>query len=54
MSNIQERIKELESRLTGNFMEDMDIKNEIHELKMQENNVTPVCSMEEGCLTCGS
>lgn len=54
MSNIQDRIKELESKLTGNLMQDMEIKDEIHQLTMELNNVAPVCSMEEGCLTCGS
>ena len=54
MSNIKDRIKELESKLTGNLINDMEIKDEIHQLNMELNNVSPSCSMEEGCLTCGS
>lgn len=54
MSEIQEKIQKLEGTLTGNFMKDMEVKEEIHKLTMEMNNVAPVCSLEEGCISCGS
>lgn len=51
---IENKINDLKSQLTGNLFNDMDIKDEIHSLEMKLNGVTMVCSMEEGCLTCGS
>ena len=52
--NIEEKIKELKSRLNGEIFHDMAIKDEIHRLEMQLNNVEPSCSMDEDCLSCGA
>jgi len=49
---IQEKIKQLENNLTGDMFKDMDIKDEIHELEMNLNNVSVTCSMHEGCISC--
>jgi regulator of replication initiation timing len=56
MKTIEEQIKELKSKLTGNLLEDGEIQMEIYELKKQLN---PSIEKEpdqddEGCLYCGS
>lgn len=48
-----EQIKELESLLTGNMMEDMDIKGQIHNIKMKLEGVKPANSFID-CIGCGS
>lgn len=42
----------LQQKLTGNMMEDLELRDKIHTLQMQLNNVTPNCSIDEGCITC--
>lgn len=50
---IKDRISELENSLTGDMMIDMEIKDEIHKLKMNQKGV--VCSVEgTECIACGS
>lgn len=56
MKTIEEQIKELKSRLTGNLIDDGEIQMEIYELKKQLN---PRIEQEpeqddEGCIFCGS
>ena len=47
------KIQELESQLTGNLFQDLELKDEIHKLKMTLNNVKPQDSYFE-CVGCGS
>lgn len=50
---INDRISELENSLTGDMMIDMEIKDEIHKLEMNQKGV--VCSVEDTeCIACGS
>ena len=51
---LEKRIEELKGRLNGEIFHDMAIKDEIHRLEMQLNNVQPNCSMDEGCDSCGA
>ena len=46
-------IESLKKQLTGDFMKDMDIKDQIHRLEMQKNNIKP-SSGEIECVGCGS
>lgn len=48
------RIIALEQKVTGNLINDLEIKDEIHKLNMQLNNITPSCSLGEECENCGS
>jgi hypothetical protein len=52
-NELLEEIKTLESQLTGNMMNDMDIKGRIHNIKMQLDGVKPMSSTFE-CVGCGS
>ena len=52
-TELEEQIKTLESQLTGNMFDDMDIKDQIHNIKMKLNGVKPVSSEFE-CVGCGS
>lgn len=55
--NIEERIKELKSHLTGNLLEDGEIMQQIYELKKQLNpeiENSPDIDDDDGCLYCGS
>ena len=51
--NIKEEINKLEAQLTGDMFKDMELKNRIHVLKMQEKGVKPEDSHFE-CIGCGS
>jgi hypothetical protein len=53
MKSKQEQIEELKSQLTGNMMQDMDIKDKIHNLQMQIDGVKPEDSHFD-CEGCGS
>ncbi len=46
-------IKNLEAQLTGNMMEDMDVRGKIHNIKMKIDGVRPPESIIE-CVGCGS
>lgn len=50
---IEEQIKDLETKLTGDLFKDMDVKDKIHNLKMKLNGTKPVSSEIE-CVGCGS
>lgn len=50
---IQAQITDLESKLTGDMFNDMDIKDKIHNLKMKLNGTRPMNSEIE-CVGCGS
>ena len=53
---MQEKIDELKKRLTGNLYDDMDIHNEIYEIKKQMNPeiVNNPQQDQDECETCGS
>ncbi len=50
---IQSQITDLESKLTGDMFNDMEIKDKIHNLKMKQNGTRPMNSEIE-CVGCGS
>ncbi|RED93648.1 hypothetical protein [Marinoscillum furvescens] len=50
---IQQEIDQLESQLTGNMMEDMEIRDKIHNLKMIRDGIKPG-GQEIECVGCGS
>ena len=50
---LQEEIAVLEAQLTGDMFTDMDIKDKIHNLKMQVEGVRQMDSYIE-CVGCGS
>ena len=48
-----EKIAELEASLTGDMFADMDIKDQIHKLKLEEAGGS--CSIDDSeCEACGS
>ena len=55
MSNteIQSKIHELKSKLSGDMMSDMEIRDQIHNLEMTINGVKPEDSHYD-CIGCGS
>lgn len=52
-AEIQSEITTLESQLTGDMFNDMDLKDKIHNLKMKLSGVRPMNSEIE-CVGCGS
>lgn len=50
---LQEEIEKLRSQLTGDMFQDMDIKDEIHNLEMKLKGVKPMDSHFD-CVGCGS
>ena len=50
---LQKQIDDLTSQLTGDMYNDMDIKDQIHNLKMKLNGVKPMDSHFD-CVGCGS
>lgn len=52
-TEIKEKISKLKSQLTGDMMQDMEIRDKIHELEMKLNNVKPTDSKFD-CEGCGS
>tara|TARA_R110000824_G_scaffold331978_1_gene518600 strand:+ start:3382 stop:3549 length:168 start_codon:yes stop_codon:yes gene_type:complete len=50
---LKQRIDKLEKLITGDMMQDMDIKDEIHNLEMQINGTKPTDSHFD-CIGCGS
>jgi len=52
-TEIESMIKGLESKLTGDMFQDMNIKDEIHNLKMKLNGTKPTDSHID-CIGCGS
>jgi len=51
--SITEEIKALESQLSGDMFADMEIRDKIHNLKMQLNGTKPMDSSID-CVGCGS
>ena len=50
---LESQIQELESQLTGDMFQDMDLKDKIHNLEMQSKGVKPTDSHFD-CVGCGS
>lgn len=50
---ILEKIKSLEVELTGNLFKDLELKDQIHKLKMNLEGIRPTDSAFE-CVGCGS
>lgn len=46
-----DRYEELRDSLSGNMIEDMNVRNEMHQIEMQLNDIRPMDSdfMCEGC-----
>lgn len=51
--DLQNQIDDLKSRLTGNMMEDMEIRDQIHNIEMKIKGVKPEDSHFD-CIGCGS
>lgn len=56
MQTVEEQILVLQSQKTGDFFEDILIDEKIHYLKksLKGEERVVACSMEEGCISCGS
>ncbi|GAB5540067.1 MAG: hypothetical protein Salg2KO_21700 [Salibacteraceae bacterium] len=52
-TELQNQIDTLKASLTGNFMEDMETRDKIHNLEMKLNGVKPSDSHID-CIGCGS
>jgi hypothetical protein len=56
-SKLQRQIDEMKTQLTGNLFDDMELHNQIYELKKLINPEivnNPELDDDEGCLNCGS
>lgn len=53
LDQLKQQIEELKGKLTGNMMEDMEIRDKIHNLEMKVNGVKPTDSHFD-CIGCGS
>jgi len=53
LEEINDQITELETQKTGDMFADMDIMDQIHNLKMKREGVRPADSQIE-CVGCGS
>jgi len=51
--NLAQQINELKEKLTGNMMEDMELRDQIHNLEMKLKGVKPEDSHFD-CIGCGS
>jgi hypothetical protein len=52
-ASLEQRIEDLKSSLTGDMFQDMDIRDQIHNLEMQLKGVKPMDSHID-CIGCGS
>jgi len=52
-SETKSQIEELEKKLTGDMLKDMNIRDEIHKLEMADKGIKPEDSHFE-CFGCGS
>ncbi|MEM6299090.1 MAG: hypothetical protein AAF740_10430 [Bacteroidota bacterium] len=50
---LEQEIKALESKLTGDMFTDMEIRDQIHNLKMKLKGIKPM-NQEIDCVGCGS
>jgi hypothetical protein len=53
IEDINTEIQQLESQLTGDMHQDMDIKSKIHNLKMRRDGVKPI-DQDIECVGCSS
>jgi hypothetical protein len=53
MEELKAKVEELKDQLTGDMFQDMDIKDQIHNLEMQIQGVKPTDSHFD-CVGCGS
>ena len=53
LQQIETEIKELNQQLTGNMMEDMEIRDKIHNLEMKVKGIKPMDTRID-CVGCGS
>ena len=53
MQELDNQIQDLESKLSGNMLIDMEIKEKIHNLKMKLKGIKPL-NQEIDCFGCGS
>jgi hypothetical protein len=51
---IKQKIEQLQSKLTGDMFADMDLREEIHNLEMQLNEVQKPDGSPFECFGCGS
>jgi len=52
---LEEERHHLEQQLTGDMLHDMEIREELHRLSMEMNEVTPSCGLDGSeCENCGS
>lgn len=57
MATLQEQIEQLKAKLSGNMFQDLELMQQIYELKKQLNpeiETNPELDDDEGCLYCGS
>jgi|TARA_R110002167_G_scaffold309620_3_gene514531 hypothetical protein len=52
-TELKMRIEKLEKLLTGDMMQDMDVKDEIHNIEMELSGTKPTDSHFD-CIGCGS
>ena len=50
---LQDELKQLKTQLTGDMFQDMDIKDQIHNIEMKLKGVKPMDSHFD-CVGCGS
>lgn len=53
IEDLEAEIKTLESQLSGDMFKDMEVRDKIHNLKMQLNGTKPM-NQEIDCVGCGS
>ena len=53
LDQIKAEIEKLNQQLTGNMMEDMDIRDKIHNLEMKVKGIKPMDTRID-CVGCGS
>jgi len=53
IQNYNEQIQALESQITGDMFADMEVRDKIHNLKMERDGVKPTDSSID-CVGCGS
>lgn len=51
--SLQEELEQLQAQLTGDMFQDMDFKDQIHNLEMKIKGVKPMDSHID-CIGCGS
>lgn len=53
LDQLKSEIEELKNQLTGNMMEDMEIRDKIHNLEMKVKGIKPMDTRID-CVGCGS